>query len=169
MRTKVRNEINTQSITSFPLYRPPYFHLRISIRPFPGNRNWTIIVLRLHLFKYGFVKTQRKFSSICRWGLEYAMLNMISPAEGQDPLLQKRGYPGYDTKLHLMIWLHFWKSWEYWLLPSPLWPGMVVPVRVPSERIIVLFKNYSYLIWTWVKKKNILRNKYTKINMNVHW
>ena len=46
--------------------------------------------------------------------------------------------PGYDTKLHLMVWLRFWRYMRVWcissfpLLPDPLRIGVIVPVRVPS-------------------------------------
>ena len=50
------------------------------------------------------------------------------------------------------------------LLLSPLWPEVVVPVRV-------LFKNDQYLIGPCAKKKKKKkRNKYIKcININVWW
>ena len=38
------------------------------------------------------------------------------------------------------------RSGDYPLLPVPLWPIVVLPVRVPSMGQIDLFKNYSYLI-----------------------
>ena len=43
------------------------------------------------------------------------------------------------------------------LFPGPLWPGMAVPVRVPSMCQINLLKNNSYSIGSWAtleKKKN---------------
>ena len=47
---------------------------------------------------------------------------------------KKREYLGYDTKLHLMVRLHFWG------------PKVVVSVRVLSMGQIDLFKNYFYMI-----------------------
>ena len=63
------------------------------------------------------------------------------------PFHPKRGCPGYDTKLHLMVRFQFWSSRVCGvLLQCPYshvhWPEEVVPVRVPSIGQINLFKNY---------------------------
>ena len=39
------------------------------------------------------------------------------------------------------------------LIPDPLWPWLVVPVKVPSMDQIDLFKNYTFLIGLYAKKK----------------
>ena len=50
----------------------------------------------------------------------------------------KNRCPGYDTKLHLIVRFQFWSIRKYGvtyslpLLPGPLWPGVLVYVRVPS-------------------------------------
>ena len=52
-----------------------------------------------------------------------------------DSHLIKKECPGYDTKLHLMMRLQFWRVWStpsFSLLPSPLRPGVEAAVRVPS-------------------------------------
>ena len=54
-----------------------------------------------------------------------------------------------------MLWfmrIQFWNSGGQWstptlpLLADPLWPGVVVPIRVQSMGQINLFENYLYLI-----------------------
>ena len=50
----------------------------------------------------------------------------------------------HDTKPHLMVRLQFWRVWctsSLLLLPDPLRPRIVVPVRVQSTDEIGLFKN----------------------------
>ena len=42
--------------------------------------------------------------------------------------------------------LGVWKIPSLTLLPGPLWPGMIVAVKVPSMDQIELFENYLYLI-----------------------
>ena len=60
------------------------------------------------------------------------------------PPLKKKSCLGYDTKLHLMIKLPIWRVWSTpLLLPGPLWPTMVVPIRISSMGQIDLFKIYS--------------------------
>ena len=62
--------------------------------------------------------------------------------------------PGYKTKLHLMVRLHFWRSGSTSsspLLPGPLWLGVEVPVRI---LLMGQFKNYLYLIEPGKKKNN---------------
>ena len=54
-------------------------------------------------------------------------------------------HPDYDTKLHLVVKLIFWSSGECAIIlllslrPGPLWPRVVVPVRVPSVSQINLY------------------------------
>ena len=45
-----------------------------------------------------------------------------------------------------------WSTSSLPLLPGPLRPGVVVPVRVPSMGQIDLFKSYLYLIRPYTKK-----------------
>ena len=40
-----------------------------------------------------------------------------TPLQWSQPLLQKNRYPRHDTKLHLMVKLQSWKSWECRVLP----------------------------------------------------
>ena len=57
-----------------------------------------------------------------------------------------------------MVRLKFWSSGECGvtsLLPGSLWPGVVIPVRVPAMGQIDLFKNELYLIGACEKKNNI--------------
>ena len=47
----------------------------------------------------------------------------------------EKGFPWYDTKLHLMVGFQFWRVWStpsLLLVPGPLLPGVVTPVRVLS-------------------------------------
>ena len=44
-----------------------------------------------------------------RWGLEYA--DCLPPADGKTP--SKKGCPGYDTKLLLIVKLQFWSSGKW--------------------------------------------------------
>ena len=44
----------------------------------------------------------------------------------------------YDTKLHLVVR----STSSLLLLPDPLCPGVIVPVRVPSMDQMNLFENY---------------------------
>ena len=77
--------------------------------------------------------------------------------------LPQKEVSGYNTKLHLIVWLLFWTSEEsrvpliaftpsLTLLPVLLWPGVVTPVSVPPMSQVDLFKNYEYLIWLCRKK-----------------
>ena len=53
----------------------------------------------------------------------------------------------YNTKLYLVVRRLLWKVWDTHLLPllpSPLWPRVVVPVRVTCIDRLGLFKYYSY-------------------------
>ena len=72
-----------------------------------------------------------------------------------------QGYPGYNTKLHVIGRLQFW---ECGVTPSlllhsgPLWPVVVVPIRVPSMGQIdvcklfvlrlldIIFRNFTVFI-----------------------
>ena len=64
---------------------------------------------------------------------------------------KKRRCPRYDTKLHLMMRPQVWTTGECGapfllpLLPGPLWPTMLVSVRVPSMGQIDLFKKLIVL------------------------
>ena len=59
----------------------------------------------------------------------------------------KKRCPNYDTKLHLIVSLHFWRSVEFGvppsllLLPGLLWFRVPVSVKVPSMDQIHLFRN----------------------------
>ena len=93
------------------------------------------------------------------------------------PPLINNEYPEYDTKLRLMVRLHFWKSGEYevncslrWH-PGPLWPVIVVPVMDPSmhqidvRKLLVLERNAW--IHTTVRKLFVLhRNTWIHTNMS---
>ena len=50
------------------------------------------------------------------------------------------------------------------ILPGPLWLGVVVPVRVPSEGQTDLFENYSYTIRPCAKKA--LKKQ---VHKNIKW
>ena len=53
-------------------------------------------------------------------------------------------------------------TWKvYSLLPTPLWPGVVVPVMVPSIGPNDHIKNWLYSLGPHAKKK-LLRNNYRK-------
>ena len=82
-------------------------------------------------------------------GLEYTD---CIPFIGVRPPPKKWGCPGYDTKLHLVVRLQFWKSVEYRiplqqhysLVHSEI--SVLVPVRIISQCQINLFENYLYSI-----------------------
>ena len=64
----------------------------------------------------------------------------------------KKRYSGHGTKQHLTgeaPVLEIWRVRSISSLPDPLWPGVVVPLRVPSMVQIDLFKNYSLDKNTW--------------------
>ena len=70
------------------------------------------------------------------------------------PPCQKRGVR-FDTKLHLMVWLHFWGVWSipsFPLLQVRVDLEVLVPVRVPCMGLMDLFKNYFYLIENFKKE-----------------
>ena len=55
----------------------------------------------------------------------------------------------YNTKLHLVVRLQLWRMQSTLSLPlllGPIWPRVVILVKVPSTGQIDLFENYSYLI-----------------------
>ena len=52
--------------------------------------------------------------------------------------------PRYNTRLHQMVRLKFWRVWSTHSLPllqGPFWPGVVIPVRVPFMYQIDQFEN----------------------------
>ena len=65
---------------------------------------------------------------------------------------KKEQCPGYDAKTASDGEASFLEIWGGWstltlpLLPGPLWPRVVVLVRLPYMAEINLFKNYLYLI-----------------------
>ena len=60
---------------------------------------------------------------------------------------QEKGCPEYDIKLHpvLKLW-GVWNTLSLPLLPGPLYPEVVIPVKVPFIGQVDLFVNYLYLI-----------------------
>ena len=60
-------------------------------------------------------------------------------------------YPTYDPKLHMIVRLRSWSSGEsglhlqLLLLPGPLWPGVLVPVRVQSMGHIEILIHLRHL------------------------
>ena len=54
--------------------------------------------------------------------------------------------PVYDTKLHMVKFRGVWSTILLPLLSDPLWPRVIVPVKVLSVAQINLFENYLYLI-----------------------
>ena len=83
----------------------------------------------------------------------------------------KKGYSGYNTKMHLM---NIWGEWRM-ITSLPLIPGslkhrLVVPVRVTFEGQIDLFKSYLYLIGLYEKKpltKQLHKKCKQQLTMNV--
>ena len=71
----------------------------------------------------------------------------VPSAEGQDSHHQKKKSPGYDTKLsdgETPVMLELWGiqiTPSSPLLPGPLWPGVVLFIRVLSMGQIELFEN----------------------------
>ena len=118
-----------------------------------------------------------KFSNQLRW----------------DKIRSKKRCPGYDTQLHLMLRLQFWRVWctpSLAFLADRPWLGVVVSVRVPSKGMIDLIENYSKfdrVVSKKKKQKNIKKQNKKKEqkkktakkalskqvrkkeNMNVHW
>ena len=79
-----------------------------------------------------------------------------------------------DTKLQLIVRLHFYRSGKYGvplslpLLPGLLWPRVVAPMRVPSIDQIDDLKLFVFSWTVFEKKKNLLRiNDTRNLNMNV--
>ena len=68
----------------------------------------------------------------------------------------KKGYPGYDTKLHLMVRLQIWGAWSTWSTWSTLiW---IHSTFCGSNRSV-----WTLFVWTMCKKKQLkkqLPNKY---------
>ena len=78
--------------------------------------------------------------------------------------------PEYDTKLYLVVKLQSGSSGEgevmsslLPLLPSQLWPGVVVTVKVPSINQIVLFEIFKII----VKFINILALKTLTLQISI--
>ena len=77
------------------LHYVPIFFIKLILRECRILKNINIIHWNLFL------------DTPCRWGLEYAD---CIPCRGLRP--PQKGYPGHDTKLHLMVKPQFWKSRE---------------------------------------------------------
>ena len=93
--------------------------------------------------------------------LEYS--HCIPYKEVRPPL--KKYSLEYDTKLHLIVRLQFWRYMMYLLLPllsGLLWPGAVLPAIVPSIGLIDLFIK-KYLLSLGLCEKNL-----KKLNKNVN-
>ena len=88
-------------------------------------------------------------------GLRICWLHPLQRVKTQH---EKRGCPGYDAKVHLMVRLQFWRSREYGITPSlslllgSLWLRVVLAVMVPSRDQIDLFENYLYNLRNDYKK-----------------
>ena len=68
-----------------------------------------------------------------------------------DKTLIHNNYPGYGTKLHLMVKLQSWNFRKYGieelqLVPGLLWPGTVIPVPVPIKCQIELDNHLQKII-----------------------
>ena len=113
----------------------------ISYQSQPNNYS-----LQLHLVqKYNF--TIILYLLLYQQGLEYACLYLLQRVKTP----HHKKCVSIDTKLHLMLWLLFWRSgvWNtpsLLLLPGSFWPGVVVPVRVPFMDQIHLYKNHLFSV-----------------------
>ena len=72
----------------------------------------------------------------------------------------------YNSEAPVLVISEVWNTPSLALLPGPLSPGVVIPVRVSSMGQKDLFKNYSYLIGLSTFKKFLKNIK--KVNMNIH-
>ena len=87
-------------------------------------------------------------------------VNCILWREGRPPHTKKKGCPGYDTKLHVILRLIFqlYSSGGVWIIhllvlqSGTLKPKVVVPVRIQSTGLVDLFKNY----WYWIGIHNTI-------------
>ena len=78
----------------------------------------------------------------CRLGLKYADCIYCS---GIRPPPPKKEFPRYDTELHLQKSLLFWRVWSpssLSLFQSPLWPVLIVPVKVLCMKLMNTSENY---------------------------
>ena len=85
------------------------------------------------------------YNSVCRWSLAYA--DCISCRGARPPPPKKKVAMGMT--LELIMNLQFWGEWStpsFSLLWGPLWPYVIVPVRVHSMGQVDLFKYYPYSI-----------------------
>ena len=92
-------------------------------------------------FVYGAYVVRKKKKKLKKYILKkiFFRIHCVTCRRGRpSPALQKREWPGYDIKLHLTVRLQLWSFEECGvtsslpLLPGPLWPRVVVTIRVQS-------------------------------------
>ena len=121
----------------------------------PGGAMVSKLDMQIFTSKFESHWVPHLYSLVLRLSKKLSKLLLISKPYRQDieytdciscwevnPTPAKKGAPGYDTKLHPV--LELWEMWNTSSLPllsDPLWPGVVVPFRIPS---MDLFKNCLY-------------------------
>ena len=117
----------------------------------------------LEIFSWHWVFIKNIDRPIGRASLEYVD---CTPCWGVRAPLSPIECLGYDSKVHLMVKLQYWRSGvcsvSLHCIPGPLWPKVTGLVRVPTMGQIELFKNYSYSIRLCKKKKNKKKKTHKK-------
>ena len=129
------------------IYLFQIFIKMISKRQHPcciGHVNISLPKARVLIQNWTVLCWSTNFVSACQWSLEYADC-IICRKIKLFPPLENSGCPIYDTKLYLVVTLHFWSlecrlTLSLPLITGPLLPKVVVPVRVPSMGQIDLLK-----------------------------
>ena len=99
-----------------------------------------MMILKINILLWSKIGISNIQPNSISWSLQYTDCKNL-------PLPKKRKCLRYDTKLHLVVRLQFWRSREgstpsLPLFQGPFWPRVVVPIRVPSMSEIDLFENY---------------------------
>ena len=110
-------------------------------------QRWYIFILKHYTgyFKnFDIIQDVLGVSSPVSWGIKIDWLHLSRGVSSPSP------HPGYDTKPSddeapiLELWW-MWSTHSLPLLLGPLWPEMVVPIRVLSMGLTELFNDLLYL------------------------
>ena len=116
-----------------------------------------------------------KYMNSALWvGLRICWL--YSLLRNKTPLQKKKQRPGYDSKLHLIMRLQFWKFGicaviaTLPLLPGPLCSGVIITVMVPSIDETDLLKKLFIFVWNlWCHYNWIICIKNNYLQLYEDW
>ena len=112
---------------------------------------WKIVLFRWIISEFNGFHLTLSFIPTYRRGLEYS--NYI-PCRGVSPPPKKKGYHGYNSKLHLMVNHLFWNTRDCkvpfhchspWFTSCIPWRG----VRAPPSKRAIINTTLNY-IWWWI-------------------